>query len=58
MNESSERRNSASSLPNEEAAILLLFGLIASGQIRFRKIDGWEKIVEVVHNEALTKVAS
>lgn len=46
------------SLPNEEAAILLLFGLIASGQIRFRKIDGWEKIVEVVHNEALTKVAS
>lgn len=46
------------SLPNEDAAMLLLFGLIASGQIRFRKIDGWEKIVEVVHNESLTKVAS
>ncbi len=36
------------SLPSEESAILLLFGLIVSGQIRFRKIDGWEKIVEVV----------
>jgi len=36
------------SLPSEESAILLLFGLIVSQQIRFRKIDGWEKIVEVV----------
>lgn len=36
------------SLPSEESAVLLLFGLIVSGQIRFRKIDGWEKIVEVV----------
>jgi hypothetical protein len=27
--------------------MLILFGLILSGQIRFRKIDGWDKIIEV-----------
>lgn len=37
------------SLPNQEAALLLLFGLIVSGQIRLRKIDGWKKITEVVN---------
>jgi len=27
--------------------MLILFGLILSEQIRFRKIDGWQEIVEV-----------
>jgi putative transposase len=37
------------SLPSQESALLLLFGLIVSGQIRLRKIDGWKKIAEVVN---------
>lgn len=47
------------SLPSEESAVLLLFGLLVSGQIRFRKIDGWNKIVDVVkaENEELKKAS-
>lgn len=40
------------SLPSEESAVLLLFGLIASGQLRFKKITGWQRIVEVVKAES------
>lgn len=36
------------SLPGEKSAILLLYGLLLSGQIRFRRINGWQKIVDVV----------
>jgi len=36
------------SLPNEDAALILLFGLVASGQIRLRRIDGWRKIATVL----------
>jgi transposase-like protein len=36
------------SLPTEAAALTLLFGLIASGAIRLRKIDGYHKLSEVV----------
>jgi transposase-like protein len=36
------------SLPSEDAAIVLLFSLVASGQIRLRKIDGWRKIATVL----------
>jgi transposase-like protein len=36
------------SLPNEDAALILLFSLVASGQIRLRKIDGWRKIATVL----------
>jgi len=32
------------SLPTEDAALVLLFSLVASGQIKLRKIDGWQKI--------------
>ena len=32
------------SLPSEDAAVVLLFSLVASGQIRLRRIDGWQKI--------------
>jgi transposase-like protein len=30
------------SLPGEQAVLPLLYGLVASGQIRFRKLDGWQ----------------
>jgi len=36
------------SLPNEDAALVLLFSLVASGQIRLRRIDGWRKIATVL----------
>jgi len=34
------------SFPTEAAALVLLFGLIASGAIRMRKIDGYQKLPE------------
>ena len=36
------------SLPSEDAAIVLLFSPVASGQIKLRKIDGWQKIATVL----------
>ena len=36
------------SLPNEDAAVVLLFSLVASGQIKLRRIDGWQKIAAVL----------
>jgi Transposase, Mutator family len=35
------------SLPSEDAALVLLFSLVASGQIKLRRIDGWRKIAAV-----------
>jgi transposase-like protein len=36
------------SLPSEDAALVLLFGLVASRQIKLRRIDGWRKIAAVL----------
>ena len=36
------------SLPGEDAAVVLLFSLVASGQVKLRKIDGWQKIGSVL----------
>jgi putative transposase len=36
------------SLPTEDAALVLLFGLVASGQIRLRCLDGWRDIPAVL----------
>ena len=35
-------------LPSEDAAVVLLFSLVASGQIRLRKIDGWRRLSVVI----------
>ncbi len=35
------------SLPDSTTAEVLLFGLLASGQIRMRRIDGWEQMGEI-----------
>jgi len=32
----------------EDAALTLLFSLVASGQIKLRRIDGWHKIAAVL----------
>src|SRR5207249_10793893 len=36
------------SLPTEDAALILLFSLVVSGQIKLRRIDGWRKIATVL----------
>ena len=36
------------SLPTEDAALVLLFGLVVSGQIHFRRLDGWRQIPAVL----------
>ena len=45
INEEFRRRTKTqASLPSESAVLLLLFGLLRSGQIRLRRIDGWEQL--------------
>ena len=36
------------SLPNEDTALILLFSLVASGQIKLRKIDGHTTMAAVI----------
>ena len=40
------------SLPSEDAALVLLFSLVASGQIKLRRIDAWRKIAAVLSQQA------
>lgn len=45
VNEEFRRRTKTqASLPNEDAVLLLLFGLLRSGKVKMRKIDGWEEM--------------
>jgi len=49
LNEEFRRRvKTQGSLPTEDAALVLLFSLVASGQIKLRRIDGWRKIATVL----------
>jgi putative transposase len=36
------------SLPSEDAALVLLFILVASGQIKLSRIEGWRKIAGMI----------
>jgi putative transposase len=38
------------SLCNEDAAVVVLFSLVATGKIRLRKLDGYEKIARVMRD--------
>lgn len=45
INEEFRRRTKTqASLPNEEAVLLLLFGLLRSGQIKLRRLVGWHEL--------------
>ena len=45
INEEFRRRTKTqASLPGQDAVLLLLFGLLRSGQIRLRKMDGWHEM--------------
>ena len=47
------RTKTQASFSSEESAVALLFGLIASGQIQLRRIDGYQRLSEVLeHAEA------
>lgn len=49
INEEFRRRTKTQAmLPSEDAVLLLLFGLLLSGQIRSRKIDGWPELPAVM----------
>jgi transposase-like protein len=41
------------SLPTEDATLVLLFSLVASGQIKLRRIDGWKKIATVLSQRSI-----
>jgi transposase-like protein len=41
------RTKTQASLPGQEAVLLLLFGLLRSGHVKLRKIDGWEEMKHV-----------
>jgi transposase-like protein len=49
LNEEFRRRvKTQGALPTEDAALVLLFGLVVSGQIRLRRLDGWRQIPTVL----------
>ena len=41
INEEFRRTKTQASLPGEDAVLLLLFGLLRTGQIVLRRMDGW-----------------
>ena len=46
------RTKTQASFPNEDAAVTLLYGLIAFGQIRMRKIDGHRTLADLIKRQA------
>ena len=49
LNEEFRRRvKTQGALPTEDAALVLLFGLVVSGQIRLRRLYGWRQIPAVL----------
>jgi transposase-like protein len=45
------RVKTQASLPNEPAVLILLHGLMASGQLRLRRIDGWRQLGVTSHGD-------
>ena len=51
INEEFRRRTNPSEPPSQSAVLLLLFGLLRTGQVKLRKIDGWQQM-DVVEQAA------
>jgi transposase-like protein len=52
LNEEFRRRvKTQCSFPSENCAVILLYSLVASGQINLRRLDGFEKIADVLAQE-------
>jgi transposase-like protein len=48
INEEFRRRTKTqASLPSQDAVLLLLFGLLRAGHVRFHRIDGWQEMTRV-----------
>jgi transposase-like protein len=45
------RVKTQASLPTEDSALVLLFSLVASGQVKLRRIDGWQEIAHVLSEQ-------
>jgi putative transposase len=57
INEEFRRRTKTqASLPGQNAVLLLMFGLLKTGQIRLRKIDGWKEMKTVSLKQEALKV--
>jgi hypothetical protein len=41
------RTKTQASLPGQDAVLLLLFGLLRSGYVKLRKIDGWHEMEDI-----------
>jgi len=39
------------SLPSEDSALILLFSLVATGQIKLRKLDGYKRLAGVINTQ-------
>src|SRR5439155_665548 len=56
INEEFRRRTKTQGLlPSEDAVLLLLFGLLRTGQIKLRRLDGWQ---EIPHSVPITGKAA
>jgi transposase-like protein len=51
------RTKTQASLPSEDSVLLLLFGLLRSGNIKTRRMDGWQDMAKRTENDVRTKAA-
>ena len=58
INEEFRRRTKTqASLPNEGAVVLLMYGLLCSGQIRLRRMVGWKDLPSTTGSAAMAEAA-
>jgi len=58
INEEFRRRTKTqASLPNEDAVVLLMYGLLCSGQIRLRRMVGWKDLSRTNRSVAMAEAA-
>jgi putative transposase len=58
INEEFRRRTKTqASLPNENAVVLLMFGLLCSGQIRLRRMVGWQDLPKTNRSVTMAEAA-
>ncbi len=58
INEEFRRRTKTqASLPNEDAVVLLMYGLLCSGQIRLRRMVGWKDLPNAPRSAVMAEAA-
>lgn len=51
------RTKTQASLPNEDAVVLLMYGLLCSGQIRLRRMGGWKDLPQTNRSAVMAAAA-